>query len=68
MTSKPGKQATAIRILPYILRNEDNQTMKFGQLIKQNSKNIFLKKLQTKCDGKMVQTLFKKIKIEHISG
>ena len=56
MTSKPGKQATAIRILPYILRNKSNQTMKFGQLIKQNNKNIFLKKPYTKCDGKTVDS------------
>ena len=34
-----------MHILPYILRNKDNETMKFGQLIEYNIKNIFLEKL-----------------------
>ena len=34
-----------------ILGSKDNQTMKFGQLIECNMKNIFLKKSYTKHDG-----------------
>ena len=33
MTSKTGKQAVAINILPNISKNKSNQTMKFIQLI-----------------------------------
>ena len=32
-------------------RSEDNQTMKFGQLIECNMGNIFLEKSYTKCGG-----------------
>ena len=44
MMSQPGKQAITIQIWPNISRNKDNQTMKFGQLIECNMKNIFLEK------------------------
>ena len=38
--------------------------MKFGQLIEINVKNIFLEKLYTKYDGKIIhRSVFKKIKI-----
>ena len=37
--------------MPNISRIRDNQTMKFGQLIECNMKNIFLEKSYTKCDG-----------------
>ena len=33
-------------------RSKGNQTMKFGQLIEYNMRNIFLEKSYTKCDGK----------------
>ena len=33
----------------YISISKNNQTMKFGQLIEYNTKNIFLEKLFTKC-------------------
>ena len=33
MTSQRRYQRTAVRILPNILRNKGNQTMKLGQLI-----------------------------------
>ena len=49
MTSQPGKQTIAIRMLPYKSRIKDNQTRKFGQLIKYNMRNIFLEKSYTKC-------------------
>ena len=33
-----------IHILPNISQNKGNQTMKFGQLIEYNKRNIFLQK------------------------
>ena len=40
-----------MHMLPNISRSKDNQTMKFGQLIECNMRNIFLEKSYTKCDG-----------------
>ena len=51
MTSQPGQQIIVIHILPNISRSKDNQTMKFGQLIECNIRNIFLGKSYTKCGG-----------------
>ena len=45
MASQPGLQTIAIHILPNISQSKVNQTMKFGQLIEHNRKNIFLQKL-----------------------
>ena len=45
MTSQHGSQTTAIHILPNISQSKGNQTMKFGQLIEYNKRNIFLQKL-----------------------
>ena len=45
MTSQPVLQTIAIHILPNISQSKGNQTMKFGQLIEYNRKNIFLQKL-----------------------
>ena len=42
MTSQPGEQTIVIQIFPNISRSKDNQTMKFGQLIEYNMRNIFL--------------------------
>ena len=51
------------------LKKQRNQTMKIGQIIDYNRKNIFLKKSCTKCGGKTIFRHFsKKAKIEHISG
>ena len=44
MMSQPGKQKIAIHILLNISRSKRNQTMKFGELIEYNMKNIFLEK------------------------
>ena len=44
MTSQPGKQATAIHILPNISKSKRNQTIKFGQLIDYNMRNNFIEK------------------------
>ena len=43
MTLSTGKQMTAIHILLNISRRKGSQTMKFGQLIDYNMRNIFLK-------------------------
>ena len=48
MTSEP-EQAIVIHILPSVSRSKGNQTVKFGQLIECNMRNIFLKKSYTKC-------------------
>ena len=41
-----------------------NQTRKFGQLIEHNTRNIFLKKLYTKCGGEISpRTFSKKLKL-----
>ena len=45
MTLQPGLQTIAIHILPNISQSKGNQTMKFGQLIEYNKRNIFLQKL-----------------------
>ena len=45
MTSQPGSQTITIHILPDISQSKGNQTMKFGQLIEYNKRNIFLQKL-----------------------
>ena len=42
MRSQPGQKTIAIRILSNILRGEDNQIMKFRQLIEYNKRNMFL--------------------------
>ena len=60
MTSQPGKQTVAINILPNISRNKDNQTMKFGQVIEYNMRNIFLEKSYTKCVGETIPRPFSK--------
>ena len=42
MTSQPGKEIIVKHILPNISRSKNNQTMKFGQLIEYNMRNIFI--------------------------
>ena len=51
MTSQSGYQTIVIHILPNISRSKSNQTMKFGQLIECNIRNIILEKSYTKCGG-----------------
>ena len=41
MTSQLGEQTISIHILPNILRIKGNQTLKFGQVIECNNRNIF---------------------------
>ena len=57
-TSQTGKQTIAIHVLLNVSKKESNQTMKFGQSIGCNIKNIFLEKLFTKCDGETIPKLF----------
>ena len=60
ITSQPGQQTIAIHILLNISRSEDNQLMKFGQLIEYNMRNIFVEKSYTKCAGETLpRPLFK---------
>ena len=40
-----------MQTLANIMRNKDNQTMKFGQLIECNERNIVLEKSYAKCTG-----------------
>ena len=40
-----------VPLLSNISRSKGNQTMKFGQLIECNMRNIFLQKVCTKCGG-----------------
>ena len=41
-----------------ISRSKDNQTMKFGQLIEYNMKNIFSKKSYINCGGETIPRYF----------
>ena len=55
--------------MPNISRSKDNQTMKYGQLIECNIRNIFLEKSYTKCGGEASPSPFsEKLKLDHISG
>ena len=47
-------------MLPNILRNKGNQTMKFGQLIDYDMGNIFLEKSHTKCGGETIPRPYSK--------
>ena len=58
MTSQVGKKKIAMLILPNVSSNKDKQGMKFDQLTEYNTRNIFLKKLLTKCGGKTIPRPF----------
>ena len=58
MTLQLGKQVMAIHILPSISKSKGNQTIKFGQLIEYNLRNIFLEKSYTKYGGKTIPRPF----------
>ena len=60
MPSQPGKETIATHILATISRSKSHQTMKFGQLIEYNIKNIFLKKSTQNMVGKRVLDPFLK--------
>ena len=58
MTSQTGQQTFAIHIFTNTSRSKDNQTMKFGQLIQYNMRNIFHEKSYTKCGRKTIPRPF----------
>ena len=60
MTSQPGKKIFPTLILPNISKSKGNQTIKFGQLIEYNMRNIFLEKSFTKCGGETIPIPFSK--------
>ena len=60
MTSQHGKQIIVIHILPNISRSRGNKTIKFGQVIEYNPRNIFLEKLFTKCSEETSSKTFSK--------
>ena len=60
MTSQPGQQTIAINMLPSISRSKGNQTVKFGQLIECNTRNIFPEKSYTKCGEENIPRPFSK--------
>ena len=64
MTTRPGEQIIAVNILSNIPRSKGDETMKFGQLIEYNMRNIFLQKSCTKCGGETIPRPFsKKLKL-----
>ena len=67
VTSHPGQQTLVIHILYNIPRSKGNQTMKFGQLIEYNMRNISAEKSYTTFIGETIFRLFSK-KTEYISG
>ena len=58
LTSQSGKQAVAINVLADISRSKSKQTMKFGQLIEYNTRNILLEKSDTKYGKETIPGLF----------
>ena len=56
--SSTGKLIITINILPNISRSKLNQTMKLGQVIEYNGRNIFLQ--YTKCGGETSHRNFSK--------
>ena len=58
--SQLGLQIIAILILFNISPSKGNQTMKFGQLIKYNKRNISLQKLCKKCEFIVLPSIFVK--------
>ena len=48
MMAQPGLSTIAIHILPNTSQSKGNKTMKFGQLLEYNKRNIYLQKLRRK--------------------
>ena len=64
MTSQTRKQTIAIQLLPSISRGKENQTMKYGQLIECNVKNVFPESSYTKYGRETIsRTYSKKLKL-----
>ena len=60
MKSRPGYQTIEIHILTNISRSRSNQTMRFGQLIADNMRNIFMKNHARKVVDKLFPDPFLK--------
>ena len=60
MTSQPGQKTTAVCILSSFSRSKGNQSMKVGQLIEYNMRNIFIEKSYTKCGRETIPRPFSK--------
>ena len=58
MMSQPGHQTIAIHILSNISRSKGNRTMKFGQLMECNMRNILLEKLSKKYGAETIPRFF----------
>ena len=65
MTSQPGQQTIAIHILSNNSRSKSNQTMKLGQLIEYNKRNIFFEKYPSMLLLNFLRNYLKVIKISH---
>ena len=64
MMKQPGQQAIVIHIFPNISRSKGNQTIKFGQLIECNMRNLFLEKIKHKMWWRnQSETLSEKLKL-----
>ena len=51
--SQTGQQIVTIHMLSNISRSKGNRTLRFGQLIEYNMRNIFKEESYTKCGGKV---------------
>ena len=58
MTPQPGQQTITIHILPNISRSKSNPTMKFGNLIEYNKRNVYVQKLCQNMQRRLVLDLF----------
>ena len=58
MMLQPVQQTAAIHTLPDISRGKGNQTMKFGELIEYNMRNIFAEKSHSKCGRQTIPRPF----------
>ena len=58
LTLKFMKQTMVIYILPNISRSNDNQTIKFDQLIEHNMRKSFLEKSYIKCGRESIPRPF----------
>ena len=67
MTSQPGYQKIAIRILTNISRSKGNRAMNFGQLIEYYMRNIFLEESYAKCGGDTIPRYYSFSKISKLS-
>ena len=58
MMSQPAYQTITIHILPNISLSQGKQTLKFGQLIECNKRNIFLHNSCKNAAGRLIPDLF----------